>query len=70
MSISRHHAEWLSLVGLDIDGVSRNIGAFRPEKNWVNMEFNLPHQGEEMKAKVEEARTMLTSETSESSSTR
>jgi hypothetical protein len=42
-------------IGLKIDGVSRNFVAFRPKRVHVIMEFKLPDQGEEMKARLEEA---------------
>src|SRR5262249_17304548 len=42
-------------IGLEIDEVSRNFVVFRPKKAHVLIEFKLPDQGDEVKAKIEEA---------------
>lgn len=42
-------------IGLRIDGVSRNFVVFKPKKANVVMEFKLDDQGDEIKARLEDA---------------
>lgn len=42
-------------IGLEIDGAARNFVAFKPRRANLVMEFKLPPQGEEMRARLEDA---------------